>query len=55
MSAETARVRQIRLAKNEALFREINERIEQLAEQRGSADDRFNFGTLRCCPRPRDP
>jgi hypothetical protein len=43
MSGETEDVRQIRLAKNEALFREVNERIEQLAEQRGSGDDHFNF------------
>ena len=43
MSAETGVVRQIRLAKNEALFREVNERIEQIAEQWGSGDDPFNF------------
>jgi hypothetical protein len=43
MSRETAGVRQIRLAENEALFREVNERIAQIAEQWGSNDDHFNF------------
>jgi hypothetical protein len=43
MSGETPSVRQLRLAENEALFREVNERIAQIAEQCGSDDDHFNF------------
>lgn len=37
------RARQERLAKNEALFRDLNERIEQAAGRASSSSDRFGF------------
>jgi hypothetical protein len=41
------RERQERFARNEALFREVNERVRQLAEQWSSSDELIEF-TCEC-------
>lgn len=43
MSSDGDRSRHERLAKNEALFRDVNERIEQAAERHSRSSDKYGF------------